>query len=98
MDGNIKDTPPTVLVPRLEDRPRWQALEKEMAEVQQQSEARRKVARTAFDRWAAQARPDQILATVPHTGLRFPAGICWPRGRALTSSCWRTANSESRCG
>ncbi len=73
MDGNIKDTPPTVLVPRLEDRARWQALEKEMAEVQQQSEARRKAARPAFDHWVAQGRPDRILATVPHTGLRFQA-------------------------
>jgi mono/diheme cytochrome c family protein len=73
MDGNIKDTPPTVMVPRMEDRARWQALEKEMAEVQQQADARRKAARPNFDKWVAQGRPDRILATVPHTGLRFQA-------------------------
>jgi hypothetical protein len=73
MDGNIKDTPPTVLVPRLEDRARWFALDKEIAGVQQQSEARRKAVRPEFDRWATQGRPDRILTTVPHNGMRFQA-------------------------
>ena len=34
MDGNIKDTPPIVVVPRPEDRPRWDALSKEIAAAQ----------------------------------------------------------------
>ena len=32
MDGNVKDTPPTVFVPVPEDRDRWSALAKELAD------------------------------------------------------------------
>ena len=44
MDGNIKDTPPIVVVPRMEDRPRWDVLEKEMAGLRAQIEERKKSA------------------------------------------------------
>ena len=43
MDGNIKDTPPTVFVPAAADRPRWEALPAELADVR--SQARRPQAR-----------------------------------------------------
>ena len=45
MDGNVKDTPPTIVVPQPEDRPQWEALAKESTDLKQQSEARRKAAR-----------------------------------------------------
>src|SRR5262249_18977214 len=41
MDGNIKDPPPTILVPRAEDRPRWEAISKELSEVRKQTDARK---------------------------------------------------------
>src|SRR5437879_4166641 len=38
MDGNIKDTPPIITVPRREDRPRWEALVKQIKGQRQQVE------------------------------------------------------------
>ncbi len=53
MDGNIKDTPPTVLVPSAADKARWQALPGELAEVRKQLEARKQSALTDFTKWLA---------------------------------------------
>jgi hypothetical protein len=53
MDGNIKDTPPIVFVPQLEDRPRWDAVVKELAATRKQIEARKQAARAEFDKWLA---------------------------------------------
>src|SRR5205807_939098 len=64
MDGNVKDTPPTILVPQPEDRSRWEALSKELAEVRRQADARKQVARADFDKWLAAAKPDQIAASI----------------------------------
>ncbi len=36
MDGNIKDTPPILTVPRTEDRPRWNAISHEWGVVRKQ--------------------------------------------------------------
>jgi cytochrome c553 len=51
MDGNVKDTPPTVFLPAAADRERWPALAQELADARQQLEQRQKQARAAFDRW-----------------------------------------------
>jgi hypothetical protein len=69
MDGNIKDTPPIIVVPRLEDRPRWEKLNKELAEARQQVEARRQAARKDFDEWLAEAKVEQVAALVPTDAL-----------------------------
>ena len=42
MDGNVKDTPPTVFVPAPQDRQRWPALEREIAEVKRRLPAGKK--------------------------------------------------------
>jgi hypothetical protein len=73
MDGNIKDTPPVVTVPRPEDRPRWDALVKETAATRQQVEARRVAARANFEKWLVQAQPKQVAAAIPADGLKFHA-------------------------
>jgi cytochrome c553 len=75
MDGNIKDTPPTVFVPRMEDRPRWDALAKELAEARKHAEARKQTARPDFEKWLAAGKADAIAATIPNQGLRFHAGL-----------------------
>src|SRR5262249_38569207 len=41
MDGNIKDPPPIIFVPRQEDRPRFEAIAKEMGTIRKQSETRK---------------------------------------------------------
>jgi hypothetical protein len=83
MDGNIKDTPPTVLVPRRDDRPHWEALAKELAQARQQTEARKKAARGDFERWLSGAPAGQVAAAVPTDGLRFHAPLSEGEGTAV---------------
>jgi hypothetical protein len=68
MDGNIKDTPPVVFVPQMEDRPRWDALEKELADVRKQMETRKQTARVAFDKWLTSDRRGASLVSTSRTG------------------------------
>ncbi len=73
MDGNVHDTPPTIPVPRKEDRPRYQHLQKEIAAVRQRIDARRVATRPQFDQWWSQVRPEEILGRNPLAGLRLHA-------------------------
>ncbi|MGH7172117.1 MAG: DUF1549 domain-containing protein, partial [Gemmataceae bacterium] len=77
MDGNIKDTPPILFVPRMEDRPRWDAVVKELAEARKQVEARKRTARADFDKWLATSNKSGAPATglVSQDGLRFEAAL-----------------------
>ncbi len=74
MDGNIKDTPPIVFVPQMEDRPRWDVVAKELAEARKQVEARKQTARADFDKWLA-ASP-----TPASGGADTERGAALPRG------------------
>jgi hypothetical protein len=51
MDGNIKDTPPVIAVPRPEDRFRLEAIARSSAETRRQLETRRQVAEKEFETW-----------------------------------------------
>jgi hypothetical protein len=82
MDGNIKDTPPTVFVPQLEDRPRWDVVAKELAEARKQLGARKQTARADFDKWSSQPGP-QAAGNVPSDGLRFHASLSEGQGGSL---------------
>jgi hypothetical protein len=74
MDGNIKDTPPTVLVPRAEDRLRWEAITKELTQVRAKTEARKQAARAEFDKWLASASAASVAAAAPsRDGLKVHA-------------------------
>ena len=76
MDGNVKDTPPTVFVPVSEDRPRWESLPAELAGVRGRFQARKQSARPDFDKWLAAADPNALAASVPPTACgwsRTPA-------------------------
>jgi mono/diheme cytochrome c family protein len=70
-DGNRKDTPPVIPVPREEDRARFEALKGEIAEARKQAEARRQAARPDFDRWLNGADAGKIAASVPSGDLLF---------------------------
>lgn len=65
MDGNVPDTPPVLPVPRVEDRSRWEAVNKEMTEVAAKQKERREAARPDFDQWLTSPRADVIAAMVP---------------------------------
>src|SRR5438128_4267048 len=73
LDGNIKDTPPIITVPRLEDRPRWETLTKELTELRKQADARKGMARAEFDKWLAKANAGQLYASAPRDGLKLHA-------------------------
>ena len=70
MDGNVKDTPPGVFVPPAQDRDRWSAVGKELAEAKQAAEARKTAARGDFERWLA-GGAKALVATVPGEGLEL---------------------------
>ncbi len=56
-DGNIHDNPPIMVVPKAQDRPRFAAVEKELAIGREAVTARKQAARAEFDRWITEATP-----------------------------------------
>jgi Protein of unknown function (DUF1553)/Protein of unknown function (DUF1549)/Concanavalin A-like lectin/glucanases superfamily/Planctomycete cytochrome C len=73
MDGNLKDTPPTLFVANAVDRPRWRALSKERTDVQREFDARKRTARSDFTKWLASVDPKVLEAEIPTRGLRLSA-------------------------
>jgi mono/diheme cytochrome c family protein len=69
MDGNIRDTPPTVMVPRMEDRTHWEVLTANLIEARKKVDARKTAAHADFDKWLATAKPEQIAKSAPSNGL-----------------------------
>lgn len=75
MDGNIKDTPPVLAVPRIEDRDRWDALQAAIPKAIDAKNQRRVEARTDYDAWLATATPEQIEQRQPREGMHFRAPL-----------------------
>jgi hypothetical protein len=69
MDGNIKDTPPVVMVPQPQDRPHWESVTRQLAEVRKTIAAHKVAARPDFDRWLAKAKREQVAAMLPVAAL-----------------------------
>ena len=96
MDGNIKDTPPIVPVPRAEDRERFAALVKEIDAARQKKEERRKSARGDFNAWVADSSaPGTIAEGMPSDGLRLLAPLAEGSGtttQITTRGAWRQAD------
>jgi hypothetical protein len=65
MDGNIKDTPPVLVVPQAADRPRWDAIQGELAQTREAVEQRRQSARPEFESWLTTATPDVLGVALP---------------------------------
>ena len=83
LDGNIKNTPPSVFVPSTADRKRWTAIPRELAEVNRRITARGNAARTDFERWLASQNQDSLTGLIPTRDLRLSAGLC-PREDAAS--------------
>jgi hypothetical protein len=75
MDGNVKDTPPVVTVPRDEDLPRWQELAGLVPQAKQRVDERRAGARPEYDAWIAQAKPQDVTAEIPTADLELWAPL-----------------------
>jgi hypothetical protein len=75
MDGNVKDTPPVVLVPPEKDLPRWKELQKLVPEAEAAVNAHKELARPRFDQWLATAKPADLDTMIPSAGLHFAAPL-----------------------
>lgn len=82
-DGNIKDTPPSIVVPRPEDRERWGTIQQEIATTRQKADARKPAARPDFDRWLPSASAVAIASLIPGDGLRLHAMLAEGGGKGL---------------
>src|SRR5262249_29921201 len=83
MDGNVKDTPPVLPVPRQVAGPRFEALKKELLEARKQAEVRMQAARPDFDRWLSAATAQQLAALIPADWLRLHAPLNEGNGTAV---------------
>ena len=73
MDGNIKDTPPIILVPSAADKSRWHTLPGEIADARKRLDARKQSAVADFTRWLAETDPKALTALSPTGGLKLAA-------------------------
>ena len=83
MDGNIRDTPPIIPVPKAEDRERFAALKGELSAARQAVDGRKQSARADFDKWMAAADVAALSASIPTEGLKFHAPLSEGQGRAI---------------
>jgi hypothetical protein len=74
MDGNIKDTPPTIFVPRTADRKSWDTLTKDLADARRQADAQVRLARKDFDKGLT-VSPGEIAKDLPRAGLHLYATL-----------------------
>jgi mono/diheme cytochrome c family protein len=82
LDGNIKDSPPILVVPKQEDRQRYEQLASEMSGLKKQVDERRNAARPEFDRWLASASPEAARKSIPTNDLRLHAPLSEGQGKS----------------
>ena len=86
MDGNIKNTPPVVVVPKDTDRQAWEELAGKLTAARQQVDARRTAAREEFNAWLAPSPVAMVEARLITAGLVFHAPLGEGSGNELTMS------------
>ena len=97
MDGNVKDTPPTLFLPAPQDRERWPALERELAEVKRRLPAGKKPPPPDLQqRLRALEQELRCRAIAGHGGAR-DAGARRDRPRRTCSFAASTTSGASRC-
>ncbi|MEX2176137.1 MAG: DUF1553 domain-containing protein [Pirellulaceae bacterium] len=82
-DGNIKNSPPVIDVPSDADRPRWLALQGELAAIRGHIAARKTAAQPEHDAWLVGFSPDQLKTYVPTEGMRLRAVLNEGKGKSL---------------
>ncbi len=79
-DGNIKDTPPIMVVARPDEQPRWDELQVELIAAKQRIDDRKKAARPEFDTWLTAGKTESLerrmsgLAPAAHLPLTEGGG------------------------
>jgi len=86
MDGNLKDTPPILLVPAPEDRARWTALGGEKKKAKEQVEQRHESARSAYAAWLPGASAETFSGQLPSGQPLLHALLADNQERAITVS------------
>jgi hypothetical protein len=82
-DGNIKDTPPVLVVPAPADRGRWESLQSDIADARARLDKRKQEAQPQFDAWLASATLEDLKAHVPHAGMVLSAPLKEGEGKAI---------------
>jgi len=83
MDGNIQNTPPVIMVPREEDRARFETVQTDLTNAQKEAQARKAAARPDFEAWLGTANAQTFAADVPTEGLKFHAALSEGQGRTV---------------
>ena len=71
LDGNLKDTPPVIVVPIEADRPRWAQLEKQVADLSAQLDQQKQAAAKTFDAKLAAGHADDLSEPVDPADQSF---------------------------
>jgi len=85
-DGNIKDTPPIVVVPQVADRERWGVIDGEITQTKQKADARKPAAEGEFQSWLKASSPLSVTSFIPADSLRFHAMLAEGAGKTLFTS------------
>lgn len=84
MDGNRKDTPPIIVVPKPEDRPRWEALRLLTNSAAKNVTGRREAARPDFERWRQTPDLTGLEKALPSKEILFVAPLSEGAGGSLS--------------
>src|SRR6185436_5877442 len=84
MDGNVKNTPPIIPVPRMEDRPRLETIGKEIDAAKKKLEARKTAAKADYKEWLKTAKAEDFKSSVSSAGLVFHAPFTEGAGNSTT--------------
>ncbi|HEY4417640.1 MAG TPA: DUF1553 domain-containing protein [Verrucomicrobiae bacterium] len=83
MDGNVKDTPPVIVVPKPADDARWQQLVTEIPNAEKKLTARKESDRPAFTNWLAQPTFTNQSETATVSGAIFRAPLAEGQGNEI---------------
>ena len=65
MDGNVQNTPPVIVVPMMEDRPKWEIFSPRIKVAEQKVEKRRESGQEDFAKWLPTVSAESFLEKLP---------------------------------
>ncbi len=84
-DGNVKDSTPSLVLPSKSDRPRWEQLGTLIATSVGVREKRRLDAKAPYEKWLAQAKPENLDEELPKNGLLVALPLNEGQGNEVTT-------------
>ena len=83
MDGNAKDTPPIIPVPKTEDRDLWSKVVKDLDAAKKLAASGKKEAQPRFDKWISSVKPEEMRKNLPTKGLTLQAPFNEGKGNTV---------------